>query len=319
MTEPDRYGEEIRRALSAAADLVVPAGDGLDIIRKRAARRPPVLAWLLAYVSYLPRQLATQVRVMASELAVMAKGESDLLPRLWGGLRSRAGRARSARAWLLPALAGATALLLVVAVAFAVPDLRQTITNQANNGPGGPGGAGSTGQLQGIGHQSSGASGSSTTGFQSSSGLPPPMMTAGPMPRGPLYLLLPRPGGGTVPNPCVTTTPDYSPTGSPGTASGGTAGAPNDPQGSGYTRDGAPNCVPTTTPPVTTPPVTTPPVTTPPVTTPPVTTPPTTTPPVTTPPTTTPPVTTPPSSTSAAPTNGSTASTPASIPTVSGS
>ena len=44
MTEPDRkFEEEIRRALCAASDLIVPAGDGLNLIRERAARRPPAL------------------------------------------------------------------------------------------------------------------------------------------------------------------------------------------------------------------------------------------------------------------------------------
>ena len=325
MTEPDRYGEEIRRALSAAAELVVPAGDGLDIIRKRAARRPPMLAWLLAYVSYLPRQMTTRVRVMASELAVLARGESDLLPRLRARLRPQDGRGRSAQAWLRPALAAAGALLLVVSVTFAVPQLRQQIANQANNGTGGPGGGGGpSGQALGTGYGSSqpGSSGSSP-----GSGAPGvrPTGTTGRVPGGTgLYLLSPPLGANsTSPTPCTTSTPaaaptgsvspagGTSPTGSPGTVPGGgtNVGAPNDPagqQGSGYA--GTPNCGPSGSPAPTPPPTTTPSPTSSPTVTP--TPPPTPTPSPTT--TTTPPTT-------GAPSSGSTDSTPAYAPSSSGS
>ncbi|HEY3958815.1 MAG TPA: hypothetical protein VGM53_36095 [Streptosporangiaceae bacterium] len=327
MTEPDRYGEEIRRALSAAAELVVPAGDGLDIIRKRAARRPPMLAWLLAYVSYVPRQMTTRVRVMASELAVMARGESELLSRLRARLRPKAGQARSAQAWLRPALAAAGALLLVVSVTFAVPKLRATITNQANNGPSGPGGAaGQSGQALGNGYRS-GQPSASIPGFGSGSGglgvLPAGISGRGPSGTG-LYILLP-PGTttSTSPTPCTTGTPatspsgtiaptgGTSPTGSPGTVPGGgaNAGAPNDPAGQqigGYA-GGQPNCAPSGSSTPTTPPTSTPPTSTPPTSTPPTSTPPTSTPPTSTPPT------------SDAPSSGSTASTPADTPSAAGS
>jgi hypothetical protein len=325
MTEPDKYGEEIRRALSAAAELVVPAGDGLDVIRKRAARRPPVLAWLLAYVSYLPRQIATRVRVIASELAVMARGESDLLPRLRARLRQQSGQARSAQAWLRPALAAAGALLLVVSVTFAVPKLRETITNQANTGSGGPDGpAAAGGGPNGNGSQVPGASGSSSSSGSGASSAPGtagllPTVPSGQVPGGTgLYLILPTTTG-TSPAPCpagtptaaptggITPTGGTSPTGSPGTVSGGgtNAGAPNAP--AGQQGGGTANCGPsgssTPTPPVTT----SPPVTSsPPVTT---------SPPVTS----SPPVTTSPPPTSSAPSSGSTASTPANIPSDSGS
>src|SRR5215469_13921004 len=90
MTEPDqKFEEEIRRALCAASDLIVPAGDGLNKIRERTSRRPPALSWLLAYTTNLPRQLARGGRVAASEVAATAHGYSSLGPVL-----------ASARRWL---------------------------------------------------------------------------------------------------------------------------------------------------------------------------------------------------------------------------
>jgi hypothetical protein len=331
MTEPDRYGEEIRRALSAAAELVVPVGDGLDIIRKRAARRPPMLAWLLAYVSYLPRQMTTRVRVMASELAIMARGESELLSRLRARFRPKAGQARSAQAWLRPALAAAGALLLVVSVTLAVPQLRERIANQANTGLGGLGRPGAAaGGVNGTGTQVPGASGSSSSSY---AGLGPgagllPTMPSGQVPGVPGLWQLPLGTLGVSPTPCVTGTSapapsgtiaptgGTSPTGSPGTVPGGgaNAGAPNDPAGqqSGGYAGGQPNCAPSGSSTPTTPPTSTPPTSTPPTSTPPTSTPPTSTPPTSTPPTSTPP-------TSDAPSSGSTASTPADAPSSSGS
>jgi hypothetical protein len=259
MTEPDRYGEEIRRALTAAAELVVPAGDGLEVIRKRAARRPPALAWLLAYVSYLPRQLATRFHVLASELAVMARGESDLPSRALARLRPRAGRAHSAQAWLRPAMAAAGALLLVVGVTFAVPRLTENVTDSANNtGSGGQHGPGSSGQPFGTGHQSRGAS-SSASGARSSSG-PGPTLATGRQPSGTSLLQL-LPGGSTSTSPCTSDVASPAPsTGTPaapnpsGTVStgggqnagGGNAAAPDDPAGlaHGATHNGPPDCTP---------------------------------------------------------------------------
>ena len=93
MTEPDRkFEEEIRRALYAASDLIVPAGDGLNKIRERAARRPPAVGWLLACAVHLPRQLAHGGRVAASEVAATTHGYSSL------GLVLREGASRAADA-----------------------------------------------------------------------------------------------------------------------------------------------------------------------------------------------------------------------------
>jgi hypothetical protein len=165
MTEPDRkFEEEIRRALYAAGDLIVPAGDGLNKIRDRAARRPPVLGWLLAYTAHLPRQLVHGTRVAASEVVATAQGYSSLglafaSARRW---RRKAGHVlRTPSVWMRPMLAGATALILVIGVMFSIPRLRQQATaqldsligNTNHHGPGnssGPGGAPGSAQSSGA-------------------------------------------------------------------------------------------------------------------------------------------------------------------------
>jgi hypothetical protein len=133
MTEPDgMYGEEIRHALSAVADLVVPAGDGLAKIRQRTSHRPPAFAWLYAYATHLPRALIVSFRIPASELVLMAKGQSTLPRRLRARLRGQF-KPGSPHAWLRPALAAAGALVMVVAITLAVPGLRQTVSPSALN------------------------------------------------------------------------------------------------------------------------------------------------------------------------------------------
>jgi hypothetical protein len=149
MTEPDgMYGEDIRRALSAVADFAVPAGDGLAKIRQRTKQRPPAFAWLFAYATYLPRLATVSFRVPASELVLIAKGQSTLHKRMWAGLRvqvKRLGQA-SPNSWMRPALAAAGALAVVVAVMLAIPGLRQTVSPSSlnSNNPGGGGGGNSS-------------------------------------------------------------------------------------------------------------------------------------------------------------------------------
>src|SRR5438874_10051340 len=131
MTGPDsKFEEEIRRALRSASDLVVPAGDGLNKIRERAARRRTALGWLLAYAAHLPNQLARGLRVAGSEVAATARGHSSL------GLVLQSARdwpnrtrhvLRSPAMWLRPALAAAAALLIVPGVVLSVPRLRHTM------------------------------------------------------------------------------------------------------------------------------------------------------------------------------------------------
>jgi hypothetical protein len=302
MTEPDRkFEEELRRALCAASDLVVPAGDGLNKIRERAARRPPALGWLLASVARLPRQLVRGGRVAASEVAATTHGYSSLglviaSARRWPGQARHV--LRTPGVWLRPLLAGATALLLVISVTLSIPRLRQQVTAQLDSAFGSSSGQGSNG---------GGADGAGAGGAQSSSATPLPSWTATHM--------LGKPFLATMP-PGSTQCRDQ---GSSGTVAARTnAGAADlagavGPQPVSVTCSATPAPTkqatsPPVSPPVTTAPVTTPPVvaTTPPVTTSPPTTPPTTTSPPTTPPTTTSPPTTPPTS---PPTQTSTSST----------
>jgi hypothetical protein len=165
MTEPEgMYGEELRQALGAVANLVLPDGDGLDKIRQRTRHRSPAFAWLVAYSTYLPRALVNMVRVPGSELLVLAKGQSTVFKRTPAKQRvpgqSNPGQGnpgqkpRSPQQWLRPVIAAAGALVFVVAVLLAVPRLRETITPvsvtnpgasaTATNGHGGPAGAGET-------------------------------------------------------------------------------------------------------------------------------------------------------------------------------
>src|SRR5579875_1172472 len=172
MTEPDgMYGEDIRHALSAVADLVVPTGDGLGKIRQRTRHRPPALAWLFAYGTYLPRALIHAVTVPGSELVLMAKGQSTLFKRMWAGrhklpapsgsaqsgaAQSSSPRSSSPQAWMRPVLAAGGALVIVVAVVLAVPRLHQTIITSSNNTnanasvAGHNGGAGGSAQTNGA-------------------------------------------------------------------------------------------------------------------------------------------------------------------------
>ena len=164
MTEPDRKFEEaIRRELCAATDLIVPAGDGLNLIRERTARRPPALRWLLAYATHLPRQLVRAGTVAASEVAATAHGYSSLglvlaSARRWPGKAYRGLRTPSL--WLRPALATATALLLVIAVTLSIPRLRATVGAQLDSAFG----SNSSGQNPGSGPAGPGAGGAQSTG-----------------------------------------------------------------------------------------------------------------------------------------------------------
>src|SRR5580693_4660339 len=128
MTEPDsKFEEEVRRALCAAGDLVVPAGDGLHKIRARAARRPYALSWILAYATHLPSRLLTWLRVAGSEVNATAHGHSSL-PLATQRWRYRAMHTlRSPSSWIRPVLAATAALVIVIGALLAVPRLRQTI------------------------------------------------------------------------------------------------------------------------------------------------------------------------------------------------
>jgi hypothetical protein len=319
MTEPNRtFEEEIRRALYAAGDLIIPAGDGLNKIRERAARRPPVLGWLLVCAANLWRRLVHGGRVAASEAAATTHGYSSLglvlaSARRWP--RKARHALRTPSVWLRPVLATGTALVLVIGVTLSIPRLRHQVTAQLDSALGNSSGSGpnSPGGHTGVG------------GAQSKSATPVPTES---MVAGKPFLATMPPGarcgahdtGGAA-------TRDVPPTLGPAVTNAVQAGT------SGAVTNSA-NCFSSTSPskvdwtsslppPPTTAPVT-PPPTTPPPTTPPPTTPPPTTTPVTTPPTTpitttspvTSPTSTPPSTTTSPVSSSSSAdSTESSEPT----
>jgi hypothetical protein len=157
MTEADgKYGEELRSALCAAADVVVPVGDGLEKIRTRTARRLHALDWAQGYFPYVPQRSVYRLRMAGSWLAAAAAGRGDL----GGSLRAARDRMglkpghhnRKPAQWLRPALAAAGALVIVVAIALAIPRLRDNVaaqiegnnssagTSRTANAAGGPGG-----------------------------------------------------------------------------------------------------------------------------------------------------------------------------------
>ena len=64
MTEPEaEYGERLRRALHAAADSVVPSGDGLERIRSRIAHKPARDSFGLGLLLDWLRSVAADFRV----------------------------------------------------------------------------------------------------------------------------------------------------------------------------------------------------------------------------------------------------------------
>ena len=303
MTEPDsKFEEEVRRALCAAGDLVVPAGDGLNKIRARSARRPYALAWILAYATHLPRRLLTWLRVAGSEVNATAHGHSSLSPAL-----------RSPKVWIRPLLAATAALAIVIAAMLAVPRLRQPLVATLSGSSGSSqNGGGAGGGLGGGVAQSSRASaapqgtiygtlgqpvdailpsgtsfqcrthGSKAAGQQTGGTVIPPVSGSGPTQRVGAGTL----GGGQA----------------AGTVAGGPVGPPapsiQAPACPDATSSPWPTPTPTLTEPTSQPPTSVPPTSTPPTSTPPTSTPPTSTPPTSTPPTSTPPTTTPPTTSS---------------------
>ena len=350
MTEPDRtFEEEIRRALYAAGDLIVPAGDGLNKIRDRAARRPLAFGWLLAYAAHLPRRLVHGGRVAASEVAATMHGYSSLglvfaSARRWPAQARHVLRTPSV--WLRPVLATATALILLIGVMFAIPRLRHQLSAQLASA------LGNSNNNQGPGNSPGGVPGS----VQSSGATQLRPGAATQMPGKPWLATMPASstqcrgqgshssngtGTGTGTGRHAGGTGTIPPSEGPGlgqTVGAGTNGGvahsisaihlnvapPGDigPLPVGVTCP--PSVKPTTrsTTPVATPPPTTPyspPPTSPPPTSPPPTSPPPTSPPPTSPPPTSPPPTsTPPTSTSPT-TSTSSANSPASTGPPTGS
>ncbi len=317
MTEPDRkFEEEIRRALCAASDLIVPAGDGLNLIRERAARRPPALRWLLACAAHLPRQLVRASTVAASEVAATTRGYSSVglvlaSARRWPAKAHRGLRTPSL--WLRPVLATATALLpSVIAVTLSIPRLRETVGAQLDSafgsssgqGPnGGPGGAvpGGVAQSTGATPLTSGTD-RIVAGLPFLATMPPPgaqcrarhRRDSRRQPRSALVGAAVSQMAGSGTNAGVTT---------PATCRSSTAPAKAN-RATSLSSPPVTTTVPTSPPPTTTVPTSPPPTTTVPTSPPPTTTVPTSPPPTTTTPTT--PPTSPDSSTSSADSTAST-------------
>ena len=182
MKEPDsNYEEAIRRALSAAGDLVVPAGDGLSKIRERAARRPFALRLALR-LRDLPAPAVVRGAPAGRQRAHRHLGRL-LTPD--AGLRSArrlpgqgARMLRTPTVWFRPIVAAVGALLLVLAVTLAIPRLRETVASdspaepdgraQRADGPGGSGGGNP--QSNGASGLSTTSAGNTTSGSASASG-----------------------------------------------------------------------------------------------------------------------------------------------------
>jgi hypothetical protein len=144
MTEPEaEYGERLRHALHAAADSVVPSGDGLERIRSRIAHEPArdgpglLLGWL--------RAVTADVRASQPGLRpVIAALRSGLVPVVKSGLAAVTSivvslkpavrrRPRAGGGWLRPALAAAAAALVAAAAILGSPGLRHTVAAQISS------------------------------------------------------------------------------------------------------------------------------------------------------------------------------------------
>jgi len=145
MTEVEaEYGERLRRALHAAADGVVPSGDGLERIRHRIVHRP---AWDSFGVGLLRDWLGSAAAGFGVGLPdlrlVIAALKAVLLPaaasRQIGAASSRLDRGRgevrrapataSRRGGLLgPVFTTAGAVVVAAAAILAIPGLRQNVT-----------------------------------------------------------------------------------------------------------------------------------------------------------------------------------------------
>jgi hypothetical protein len=243
------FGEILRRAMRAEVDAAEPAGDGLQRIRKRLEQpraRLLVTLWLT--------ELATFVRLAAIQLEPAALRAREAGAAAWAAVaawvrdhlatdagaqaaparRPRHGAAhrsqppgRLARlldptiSWLRPALAVATAVIIVVAGVFALAQLPQNITGVGLLTGGSP---------APTAHRS--------TGTASSPGVAP-----GLTPPSPVMIPSPRPGRS---RPAASPAPSCTPAGSP-TPSASGAG-PGSPSASPSASTAAPTSTPSATP-----------------------------------------------------------------------
>jgi hypothetical protein len=160
MTEPEaEYGDRLRRALHAAADGVVPSGDGLERIRSRIAREPATdsLGLLVGWL----RSIALEIRagmpdvravlpalrsVLEAMKTVLEALKTTVVPALRSVLpvvtamvvaaKSRVPeRLRISDGWMRPVLATAGAVFIAFAAVLAIPGLRQNIIPTGSSGP----------------------------------------------------------------------------------------------------------------------------------------------------------------------------------------
>lgn len=171
MTDPEaEYGERLRRALHAAADNVVPSGDGLDRIRRRITHQPghDSLVWLIGWMNStgaMRLRLSdsrlwlddTWLRLSEGVLRPAWRWLDDTWQRLSEGVLRPAwrwlgdtwqrllqpGRSDGWRAlvrrwlsdgWLRPVLATAGAVLIATIAVLAIPGLRQGIIEAGSVG-----------------------------------------------------------------------------------------------------------------------------------------------------------------------------------------
>ncbi len=145
MTDPQaEHGERLRAALHAAADSVVPSGDGLERICGRIAPEPALDSFGLGLLRGWLRSAAAEFRVGLPYLRPLAAARkpvrlpaaashqirvrSHRLDRGGAEARRAAATASQRGGRLRPALATAGAVLVAAAAILAIPGLRQNAT-----------------------------------------------------------------------------------------------------------------------------------------------------------------------------------------------
>ncbi len=238
------FDEKLRRVLHAEADLIEPAGGGLDRIRQRAhapwlVRQASLmltecvdLAWLIvirlephftrARAAIADRGGAWQafVGVLSSTVSILAglvtpsrRVHSAHQAGRGGPPRSRA-RAGSGLSWLRPALAVAAAVIIVVAGVFGLAQVRDNLVLElfpSNNPP-----ASTSTSSSGNGHQVPTLTGQTPTGIvppattPTGSAKPRPKTTCSSAPS--KQQATPNPTATVTPTPTVSSSPTVTPT-----------------------------------------------------------------------------------------------------------
>ncbi len=215
------YDEVLRRALHAAADMVEPAGDGLERIRARlTAPRQLAFAWMLAGYSEAAKSALGRLQPLGAWLRAVLDpvvGRVKPVIRRFQPAQPDATHPLRRFTWLRPAAAMATAVVVVAMGAFALTELPQAISDTGSLSlPGlfSGGSGGHAGQPGEAGHGTlfpSGTAGSAAPpaivgGEPKRTGTCPPSKRHEPSPS-------PSPSPSTDPSP--TPSPSVSPTPSP--------------------------------------------------------------------------------------------------------